>query len=413
VTTHEVIDRPERPVAMNDRTSSAAVIDGHGPAAAEGTDPRLIALYLPQYHPIPENDAWWGKGFTEWTNVTRARPLFRGHDQPHLPADLGFYDLRLPETRRAQAELAREYGLGGFCYYHYWFNGRRLLERPFAEVLASGTPDFPFCLCWANENWTRTWDGQDRQVLMEQRYGREDDLAHIRSLIPAFHDPRYIRVEGKPLFLVYRGSKLPDPAETTRIWRQEAERHGLGGLFLCRVESFPTEQSPPPEAWGFDAAVEFAPEYLNLGPLLRRGPRWDRARRLRLTGDLHVRHNFSSYPEAVARAIAKPLPPYELFRCATPQWDNTARRPVSGGWILHGSTPDLYRRWLTALIEQARTKPPGRRIVFINAWNEWAEGNHLEPCMKWGRAYLEATRRALSPASGTVDPALRAIRGPG
>ena len=187
-------------------------------------DIRPIAFYLPQFHPTPENDEWWGKGFTEWTNVTKARPLFPGHYQPQLPADMGFYDLRLPEAREAQAALAREYGIHGFCYYHYWFNGRRILERPFNEVLASGKPDFPFCLCWANENWTRVWDGGEKNVLLEQKYSHEDDLAHIESLIPAFRDERYIRIDGKPLFLVYRTGLLPNPARTAEIWREAAKR---------------------------------------------------------------------------------------------------------------------------------------------------------------------------------------------
>src|SRR5215475_4957626 len=181
--------------------------------------PRLVAFYLPQYHPIPENDEWWGTGFTEWTNVVSAKPVFAGHYQPHLPADLGFYDLRLPEVRQAQADLARNHGIHGFCYYHYWFQGRRLLRRPFDEVLRSGQPDFPFCLCWANENWTRVWDGSDKKLLIEQTYSADDDLAHIRWLAPAFRDPRHIRVEGKPLFLVYRARKLPDPLRTTSLWR--------------------------------------------------------------------------------------------------------------------------------------------------------------------------------------------------
>src|ERR1019366_6300153 len=227
---------------------------------------RAIAFYLPQFHPIPENDAWWGNGFTEWTNVTMARPLFKGHYQPHLPADLGFYDLRLPEAREAQAALAREYGIHGFCYYHYWFNGQRLLERPFNEVLASGKPDFPFCLCWANENWTRRWDGEEQEILQAQNYGDEDDLNHIRWLAAAFRDPRYIRVQNRPLFLVYRLSLLPNPARTVELWRDEARRIGVGELFLCNVESFCNEHGMVAKA-GLDAAVEFAPDWSTLVPV--------------------------------------------------------------------------------------------------------------------------------------------------
>jgi hypothetical protein len=195
---------------------------------------RLIAFYLPQFHPIPENDDWWGKGFTEWRNVVQAKPLFPGHYQPHLPADLGFYDLRVPETRQAQADLAREYGIHGFCYYHYWFKGRRLLERPFNEVLTSGQPDFPFCLCWANESWTRAWDGQSGVILMKQEYSEEDDYQHIRWLSNVFRDKRYIRYEGKPLFLVYRVRDLPNPLQTTEIWRNEARRAGIGELSCAK-----------------------------------------------------------------------------------------------------------------------------------------------------------------------------------
>ena len=224
---------------------------------------RLIAMYLPQYHPIPENDEWWGKGFTEWRNVSKAKPQFKGHYQPHLPADLGFYDLRVEESRIAQAELAKQYGIHGFCYYHYWFNGRRLLERPLEEVLKSGKPDFPFCICWANENWTRRWDGEEQNVLMKQVYSEEDDRNHIRDLFRIFKDRRYIRVNGKPVFLVYRTENIPDPKRTAEIWREEARRAGVGELYLVRVESI---GGCDPVSIGFDAALEFAPDWQRKGP---------------------------------------------------------------------------------------------------------------------------------------------------
>jgi glycosyl transferase family WbsX len=338
---------------------------------------RTIAFYLPQYHPIPENDEWWGKGFTEWTNVARARPAFPGHYQPHLPADLGFYDLRLPEVRQAQADLAREYGVDGFCYYHYWFNGRRLLERPFNEVLTSGQPGFPFCLCWANENWSRRWDGCEQQLLMGQQYSEEDDRRHIRWLVNAFQDPRYIRFEGKPLFLVYRAHHIPDPVKTTAIWREEAARAGLGEIFLCSVESFPEDRGDP-ACLGFDAAVEFQPDLCTIDWSLRRG--------------MHGAYDYSLVAE---RMLQKPTVPYQRFPCVMPSWDNTARRK-SGASVYHGSTPELYERWLRATVQRAMYSTDGEVLVFINAWNEWAEGNHLEPCQRWGHGYLEATRAALT-----------------
>src|SRR5882672_1192445 len=214
---------------------------------------RLIAFYLPQFHPIPENDEWWGKGFTEWTNTAKAKPLFSGHYQPHVPADLGFYDLRLPEAREAQARMAREYGVEAFCYYHYWFgSGRRLLERPFNEVLQSGKPDFPFCLCWANESWTGVWHGAQNKVLVQQTYpGREDAERHFQALLPAFLDERYVRVEGKPLFLVYSPEELTDPVGFTRLWRELAVRAGLPGIYFVGVENEPWT----PAQNGFDGAT--------------------------------------------------------------------------------------------------------------------------------------------------------------
>ncbi len=218
---------------------------------------RLIAFYLPQFHPIPENDEWWGEGFTEWRNVAKADPQFPGHYQPHVPADLGFYDLRLAETREQQAAMARSYGIHGFCYYHYWFNGRRLLERPFAEVLASGKPDFPFCLCWANDPWSRRWDGRDDELLQAQTYSDDDDLRHIEALIPALSDPRAITVEGKPVFLVYRGKHLPNAARTTRLWRKRVRAAGLPGIHLVAVETA-WDLGWDATAAGFDAKFCFS-----------------------------------------------------------------------------------------------------------------------------------------------------------
>jgi lipopolysaccharide biosynthesis protein len=355
---------------------------------------RAIAFYLPQFHPIPENDAWWGKGFTEWSNVVKAKPLFRGHYQPHLPADLGFYDLRLPEVRQAQIDLAREYGLYGFCYYHYWFNGKRLLHRPFDEVLASGNPDFPFCLCWANENWTRIWDGGDSEVLMKQTYSHEDDLAHIRWLVPAFADPRYIRVENKPLFIIYRAHKLPDIRKTTVVWREECRRLSIGEIFLCRIDT-ELDTVPPSEA-GLDAAVEFQPYSGSLGPRLRLPQfEWNDLRfflRRRFCG---VDIKAFSYRDLVNNSMSSRVSPnYLRFPCVTPSWDNSPRRKRSPH-VFTGSSPELFQQWLAktvAKLMKSRNTPP---ILFINAWNEWAEGNHLEPDQRYGRSYLEALREAL------------------
>jgi lipopolysaccharide biosynthesis protein len=350
---------------------------------------RTIAFYLPQYHPIPENDLWWGKGFTEWTNVTRAKPLFRGHYQPHLPADLGFYDLRLPETRLSQAALAHNHGISGFCYYHYWFGGKRLLERPVNEMLASGQPDFPFCLCWANENWARTWDGLDKQILIQQSYSPDDDRNHIRWLANVFVDPRYIRVQGKPMFLVYRAANLPNPFATTQLWREEARRLGIGELHLCKVESLAHDRGDF-RAQGFDAAVEFQPDTSNISTRWQRRL-WYLKQKLQRYGVSHGAM-ILDYKTVAEKMSAQPLKPGR-YPCITPMWDNSARRK-SGAMILHNSKPEYYAGWLCKTIEKVN-KADIEPLIFINAWNEWAEGNHLEPCQRWGRAYLEATKRAL------------------
>jgi lipopolysaccharide biosynthesis protein len=364
-------------------------------SAAPDVDlPRLIAFYLPQFHPVPENDEWWGPGFTEWRNVAKARPSFPGHYQPHLPGELSFYDLRLAETRQAQADLARAHGIHGFCYYHYWFNGRRILERPFNEVLASGEPDFPFALCWANENWTRVWDGGADQVLLGQNYSDEDDLAHIRSLLPAFADPRYIRVDGKPLFLVYRAGRMPNPARTTDIWRREAERAGLGELYLCKVEGFEEDRGRPAAEGGFDAGVGWIPDWGTLGRPLRRTLPWRAAAKLGLSPRGYRVHRVFEYVDVVRRMLDDPTPGYPLHPCVTPSWDNSARRKEAA-LILRGATPELYQGWLTEVLRRVRATDEPEPLVFVSAWNEWAEGNHLEPDVKFGRAWLDATLRAL------------------
>ncbi len=334
----------------------------------------LIAFYLPQFHPIPENDRWWGEGFTEWTNVRRATPRFPGHDQPKVPGELGYYDLRSPETRAAQAALAKAHGVDAFCYYHYWFGGRRLLEQPFDAVLASGEPDLPFLLCWANEPWTRAWDGRTGETLMDQPYGGERE--HLRALAPAFADPRYVRVDGKPFFLVYRAAKLPDARRTTDLWRDEAARLGLGDLYLARVDSQAEETRVHPGEQGFDTAVEFQPAWGRLLALPDRGD-----------GDTRV----FDYADVVA-AMKHDQVPYARLPCVTPAWDNAARRE-RGAIVLRGSTPEAYEEWLRAAVRRAEVA--GQPYVFVNAWNEWAEGAYLEPDARWGRAYLEATARVM------------------
>lgn len=358
---------------------------------AQQKPPRLIAFYLPQFHPIPENDEWWGEGFTEWTNVAKAEPLFSGHYQPHVPAELGYYDLRDESARVEQAKLAEQYGIEGFCYYHYWFNGRRLLEHPLQELLASGTPDFPFCLCWANESWTRRWDGNDREILMKQEYSEEDDIRHIRALLPVFEDKRYIRIDGKPVFLVYRTESMPNPARTAELWRDEARKAGIGEIYLCRVESF---AKGDPHEINFDAAVEFAPDWANKGVELKGGSSVFSDIDEDLT-EICEQNHIQTYQSLVDAMRVKQTPDFKWFRCVTPAWDNWARRH-EGAAIFLDSTPEKYQSWLTHTVIDANNRLAGdERMVFVNAWNEWAEGNHLEPDQKFGHAYLEATQKAL------------------
>ena len=357
-------------------------------------EPLVVAFYLPQYHPIPENDEAWGVGFTDWFNVVRGRPFVRGHYQPHLPGELGFYDLRVHETRRAQAQLAADHRIDAFCYYHYWFEGRTPLSGPLDGLLMQPDPSLPFAICWANESWTRSWDGRSSDVIVPQRHSPEDDVAHIRYLLPALADRRYLCIDGRPLILVYRAALLPDPRRTADCWRTEMVRAGLPEPYLCRVENFAEERTDP-RPLGFDAGVEFAPDFHCLGPRL--GSRVIR----KVAAFAGVRrgvdrHQFHRYDDLVSNMSAKAQPAYPWHRCVTPSWDNTPRRKDSA-IALVGATPAKYERWLRGVLGEARTT--GNRLVFVNAWNEWAEGAHLEPDARYGRAYLEATRRAVGDAS--------------
>jgi len=366
---------------------------------------RALAFYLPQYHPVAENDAFWGAGFTEWRNVVRAKPRFRGHLQPHIPADLGFYDLRLTETRAAQARMARTAGLSGFCYYHYWFAGKRVLHAPFDAVLASGKPDFPFMLCWANENWTRAWDGGSREVLLAQNYSDEDTVAHARHLAPAFHDPRYIRIGDRPAFAVYNTDALPCPRRWSDIFRKECLNQGISP-YLIRVERYLDRDTRPPKALGFDAALEFQPFSRNFRSWLRARPDLKQNLGLRVKNRLrndwqHLqpwRHFDRHHDMAAFTAFdtRQDPPDYTCFPGVCPAWDNSARRPPGQAIIFRNTSPNLFGEWLAAKTRAFQPPSADENLVFINAWNEWAEGNHLEPCLSHGSAWLDAMQQVLA-----------------
>ncbi len=383
------------------------------------TKARVIALYLPQYHPIPENDEWWGKGFTEWTNVGKAKPLFRGHYQPRVPADLGYYDLRLPEVREAQAELAREAGVEAFCYYHYWFgDGKQLLERPFNEVLASGKPDFPFCLCWANHSWTnKTWlkshTFAENKMLMEQRYlGEKDYTEHFYSVLPAFKDKRYVTVDGKPMFTVYDTLNFDDLPTFLTTWRRLATENGLKGIYFVGMVpstlSFTLDSSgqrktaiPNLESsatifnyvlgLGFDAVNSFGK---------RRGEMLSSNKYLDLfkTGLRHMGLKIGADKYDYAKTVCNFFAPEDawenVFPSIFPQWDRTARiGNVDGIYI--NSTPEKFEKHVRKAINVVKNKQPEHQIIFLKSWNEWAEGNYVEPDIKYGKGYINALCNAI------------------
>ncbi len=350
---------------------------------------KIVAFYLPQFHPIPENDKWWGKGFTEWRNVVTARSLFPGHYQPRIPADLGFYDLRLPEVRESQSELARNYGIDVFCYWHYWFNGKLLLERPVLEILESGKPDFQFCLAWANENWTRRWDGLNNEILQKQTYGGfQDHIKHFNWLLKFFKDRRYFKIDNKPVFLIYRPAQIPDLKEMIELWRRLAKKEGFPDLFLIAIRA----SADSVQNWkqiGFDGEVIFQP----LFPGIVNWYQFNRGIPLNQMSFIFDYDEIANLMADLNEEIVKQSD--TSFACVTPMWDNTARRKNLKPFILTNSSPETFEKWLNLEIERVQNRRPEYRIVFINAWNEWAEGNYLEPDLKFGHAYLNAVKRAV------------------
>ena len=363
-------------------TIPVPVAENAEPADTSRTSIRALAYYLPQFHPFPENDAWWGKGFTEWTNVTRAHPLFQGHIQPKIPGLLGYYDLRDINVMKRQAELAQQFGIYGFCFYYYYFNEKRLMEKPLENFLHCKDVNIPFCLCWANENWTRRWDGKENDILIAQTYSPEDDIAFIKGLLPYFKDKRYIRIYGKPVLLIYNVKQFPEISATVQRWR-ETLRKEQEELYLVMVHFYGPHD---PRPCGFDAAAEFRPHELQ-----------------------HSWLAYDAVPQLVPGfqgsvwdydTVAQLNPPrpeeYTLFRGVCVNFDNTARRGATADLFVN-STPAAYEAWFDQVCRFTQAHmPPEERYVFINAWNEWAEGAMLEPDRAWGFSYLNATSRVLS-----------------
>lgn len=356
-----------------------------------GNNIKVLALYLPQYHPIPENDKWYGRGFTEWTNVGKAKPLFRGHYQPQVPADLGYYDLRVPETRLAQAELACEFGVTGFCYWHYWFgNGRRLLERPFNEVLRSGEPDFPFCLGWANHSWKGIYNGvKTKESLIEQEYGGiEDYERHFYDVLPAFQDSRYVRIDGKPFFLIFSPLEIPDSRAFIDLWQELAIKNGLKGIHFV-AHTYRPDDIEKLLSLGYDAVnVVRLFEYQRIGLSLFRMA-------LNKINREIFKHGFwCQYKDAMKYFSGDEDRWENVYPTIVPNWDHSPRTGKFGG-ILKNSTPELFQKHVEKTISYVQDKSSEHRVVILKSWNEWAEGNYMEPDLKHGRGYLEALKRAL------------------
>ncbi len=364
--------------------------------------PKVIAFYLPQYHPTPENDEWWGKGFTEWTSVAKAKPLFKGHYQPHIPADLGFYDLRLPETRKAQAELAKEAGIYGFCYYHYWFNGKQILNTPLDEVVRLKEPDFPFCICWANHTWyNKQWVSNNEvlyaksKVLIEQTYGgKEDAVNHFYSLLPKFKDSRYIKIHGKLLFMIYDGFDF-NLDFFASIWNELANKEGLPGFYFITHVCLPHEMARIDELFskGFDAVNvslhrnPFKTER-NIGPNV-----WQKIYEI-FVNHVSVKPETVKYKDAMPYLMTPRFKEEKIIPTIVPNWDHT---PRSGrfGRVFTDCSPELFSQHIAQIFDFLKEKEDEDKIVFLKSWNEWGEGNYVEPDIKYGKGYIEALKNKL------------------
>ena len=356
--------------------------------------PRILALYLPQYHPFPENDEWWGKGFTEWTNVARARRLFLGHDQPHIPADLGFYDLRIPEVREEQAKLAREAGIEGFCYYDYWFgDGKRLMERPFNEVVSSGKPDFPFCLAWANHSWyKKLWDpkqpGKDKLLIEQQYLGEKDYEAHFNALLPAFRDKRYVRVNGKLFYIIYDALGFKDIRTFMKVWRVLAKENGLGDFYFV-ASDFNCEHRQQLIDMGFDATHNV--DHLNI---YHKAPVWKKALLTIGRKYLHIPMIYK-YRNAIKYMLHPDCRESNVIPVIVPNWDHTPRSGARG-LVMTDAKPKYFKKLAKKAIDMVKDKPDEEQLIILKSWNEWGEGNYMEPDLEFGHGYINALAEAIN-----------------
>lgn len=360
--------------------------------------PRIIAFYLPQYHPTETNNKWYGPGFTEWTNVCKARRLFPGHEQPHVPGELGFYDLRLEQTRLDQAALAKEYGIEGFCYYYYRFDAdHHELDLPFNLMVNSGKPDFPYMVCWANETWyKKMWnkDGtvsKESKILAEQKYlGEQDYINFFYEMLPCFKDSRYIKIDNKPAFMIYKALDFPDAKFFVQLWNELAKKNGLNGIYFISQTTRIENDKEKLFSLGFDS--------IQINGLRNY---WVQRTFIQKVLSVFIRKLLNiplitSYKKASSFFISGDEKEERIYPTIIPNWDHTPRAGTKGG-MLNNSTPELFRKHLRTVKEVIKNKTAEQKIVFLMAWNEWGEGNYIEPDQKYGRAYLEVLKEEMEP----------------